>query len=720
MRVIICTLLLFIVSTIAYSQTQSGYIRTLSSSKRHGSPIPNATIKLKGLANDVVSNKKGTFVLPMTGKKEGEPYQLLNVIKGGYEFADKDFLSRRFAYSSKIPLEIVMISSEELAKQKQEIENRTYITVQKGYEGKIQLLEKQRETGTISIKEYTNRLTELRLQFDNFEAIISDVADYYARVDFEKLDSIDAIISTCILEGDLIRADKLIAQKGSLDERIANYHKHKETNNEARILLDSLTYEVSRQRDSYEKERDDIANDLYNKYTIALSFFEMDKAGEYISLRSEMDTTNIKWMYDAGMFYYYRTGNYEKAASLLKKAAILSNTQYGGWGMLSALIIKNLALCYAALGDNNLTATTYNDAIIICSHFKGMESVDVAEVYSSYATYLNKMGEYQNALDHIAKAVEIKERFYEQDNPKMLITYNNMGMTLYYQKRYEDAMDYFNKSLAILEKNNMKVDANIATLYNNIGTLYSHLSSFDKAEVFLNLALENRKRIWGERHRDVANTYNNIGGLYMSKGEFESALSNYVRSYNIYKEIYGDNTDAALSLSNVGRVYDGMIDYRCVEYYAKALSIYWESSMNKNNETIKETATLFYNSYCNGLKNGMIDFCQQYFDEFIKRYVVLLSVEGQDSPAFSQGMRGDYILLGVNEWSMNKPESFASVITRNAGKPKSLVVYDDSGFNKFTFADRIGAKLELLYLGEEKVSSLIKEYEEWKFKNNDE
>lgn len=720
MREKICVILLFIVSTIAYSQTQSGYIRTLSTSKRHGSPIPNATIKLKGFANDVVSNKKGTFILPMSGKKEGDPYQLLNVIKGGYEFADKDFLSRRFAYSSKIPLEIVMISSEEIAKQKQKIENRTYITVQKGYEEKIKLLEKQRDSRTISIEEYTQRLTNLQLQFDNFEAIISDVADYYARVDFDKLDSIDAIISTCIVEGDLTRADKLIAQKGTIDERIAIFYTHWETNNEARNLLDSLTYEVSRQRDSYEKERDDIANDLYNKYTIALSYFEMDKAGEYISLRSEIDTTNIKWMYDAGIFYYYRTGNYEKAASLLKKAAILSNTQYGGWGMLSALIIKNLAQCYAALGDNRLTASTYNDAIIICSHFKGMESVDVAEVYSSYATFLNKMGEYQNALEHVAKAVEIKERFYEKDNPKMFVTYNNMGMTLYYLKRYEEALDYFNKCLAILEKNNMKVDANIATLYNNIGTLYSCLSDFDKAEVFLNLALENRKRIWGERHRDVANTYNNIGGLYMSKGEFESALSNYVHSYNIYKEIYGDNTDAALSLSNAGRACDRMNDYRCVEYYAKALSAYWKSSMNKNIESIKEIATLFYNSYCNGEKNGANTSYHQYFDDFIKKYVVLLSVEGNDSPASKIGMQGDYILLGVNEWTMNKPESFFSVIARYAGKQKKLVVFDDSGINKYTFDDRIGAKLELLYLGEEKVTSLIKEYEEWKLKNNKE
>lgn len=713
MKIKLITLLLFVVSTIAYSQNQPGIVRTIGTSNHHGVPIAGATIKVKGNNQQYLSDNKGAFSLSMHHANAGDKFQLLNVIKRGYELADKDFLSRTFAYSSQSLLEIVLISTEEMQKEKQAIEDRVFKIAKENYEKKLTTLKQEQEQGLITIEDYRAKLKTLQDQFDTFDEILSAMAEHYARTDYDRLDSLDVLINTHIINGELEKADMLVAQKGNLDDRIAAYQRHAVTNEAAREMLGKINNELKELHLAYEKERDDIANDLYNKYTIALSNFDIDNAGKYISLRSDLDTANIKWMYDAGMFYYHRTGNYEKSASLLKKAALLYYSQYGGWGMSSSLIIKNLAQCYAAMGDNELTASTYNDAIIVCSHFKGMESEEVAEVYSSYATYLNRMGEYQNALEHITKAVEIKEKFYNHDDPNMFITYNNMGMTLFYLKRHKESLEYFNRCLTIKEKNNMKVDANIATLYNNIGALYSCMSDFDNAEIYLNLALKNRMMIFGEKHKDIANTYNNIGGLHSSKGEFEAALSNYVHSYNIYRDIYGDNTDAALTLSNVGRVYDRMNDFRCVEYYAKALSIYWNSSMNMNNESIKEIAVLFYKSYCNGVAKGAIDTYQQYFNEFVNRYVVLLSVETQDSPAYSQGMRGDYILLGVNEWSMNKPESIFSVIARYGGKRKDILVYDVSGFNKYTFVDRIGARLELLYLGEEKIKSLLKEYDEW-------
>lgn len=712
MRIKIFSLLLLFVSTFAYSQVQPGLVRTIGTSNRHGMPVSGATIKVKGNSQQYLSHHNGSFSLSMNQVNVGEKFQLLNVFKRGYELADKDFLSRSFVYSSHSLLEIVLLSSEEMEKEKQAIEERVFKVAKENYERKLTFLKQEQEQNLITIEDYKANLKVLQDQYDTFEKIIASLAEHYARTDYDRLDSLDVLINTHIISGELDKADILIAQKGNLDERLAVYERHAASNGNGREMLDNLSEELKDLRSDYEKERDDIANDLYNKYTIAISYFDTDNAGKYISLRSDMDTTNIKWMYDAGMFYYNRTGNYDKAADLLKKAAVLSKTQYGGWSIMSAMIIKDLAQCYAALGDNNLTASTYSDAIKISSHFNGMESEDIADIYSSYATFLNKMGDYQNALEHISKAIEIKEKLFNVDNPKMFVTYNNMGMTLYYLKKYNESLEYFNKSLLILERNNINTNANIATLYNNLGTLFYSMSDYDNAEKYLNLALKNRIEIWGTNHRDVANTYNNIGGLYLTKGEFQKALSNFEHSFNIYKEIYGYNTDAALCLSNTGRVYDRMNDFRCIECYAKALSIYWSSSMDKNNDSIKEIANLFYNSYCNGVSKG-IDTFQQFFDDFVKRYVILLSVGNQDSPALLYGMQGDYILFGINEWRMNKHESFFSVIKRYSGKRKQIIVYDDSGFNKFTFEDKIGARLQLLYLGEDKVMSLNKEYENW-------
>ena len=712
-----CHLLLFIVAVIpSYAQVQEGYVRTVGTKEHRGRPVPDASVKIKGNINKVLSDDSGHFHLPMDGKREGESYQLLNVIKSGYEFADKDFLCRRFAYSSKVPLEVVLISSAELAKQRQEIEQSTYETVKAKYAIKVDSLERELNSSAITLQVYRERLHLLQKQFDIFDAIIVDIADHYARTDYDKLDSLASLINAYIIEGDLSRADILIAQKGDLNERIATYLRHAETSNYARQMLDSLSEEIAKGRVEYERERDDIANDLYNKYTISISRLELEEAEKYILLRSRLDTTNIKWQYDAGMFLFNRTGQYEKAAAMLRQAALQSKEQYGGWGLSSAKIINGLAQCYAALGDNQMTASAYNDAMIISSHFKGNESVEVAEIYSSYATFLNKMGEHQAAYEHVAEAVKIKERFYGETDPEMFVTYNNMGMALYYLENYAGSLEYFNRCLAIAENKSLCRNTDLATCYNNLGTLYVSLRDYKEAEKYLNMSLAQRVGIWGTKHKDVANAYHNLGALYKACGDDDAAIDSYNKAYGIYREIYGGNTDAALSLLQMGRIYDENRDSECIRCYAEALEIYLNSTMNKNSQIINETANLFYNSYCNGVQAGIIEEVKRYrhvFDQFAKQYAVLMTVADADSPASLKGMRGQYILVRFNEWDMSTPQSFSSIVAKYSGFPKELAVYNDSGFYKYDFEDRIGARLELIFLGKDKVEFLNKEFLKW-------
>jgi len=48
------------------------------------------------------------------------------------------------------------------------------------------------------------------------------------------------------------------------------------------------------------------------------------------------------------------------------------------------------------------------------------------------------------------------------------------------------------------------------------------------------------------------------------------------------------------------------------------------------------------------------------------------------------------------------------------GSPKEITIYNDSGFYKYSFEDRIGANLELIFLGTEKIKFLDNELLKWK------
>ena len=80
-------LTLFIVSllftSIAFSQIQQGYVKTLGRPNKKGTALSGVTIRVKGQHNPVLSNADGTFSLIMDNMKNGDPYSLQQVQKKG-------------------------------------------------------------------------------------------------------------------------------------------------------------------------------------------------------------------------------------------------------------------------------------------------------------------------------------------------------------------------------------------------------------------------------------------------------------------------------------------------------------------------------------------------------------------------------------------------------------------------------------------------------------
>ena len=109
----------------AFAQTQQGYVKTLGKPLKKGEALSGVTVRVKGEHNAVVSQKDGKFSLPMHGKKSGEPYSLQQVHKNGYELNDQSIIGRKFAFSTTVPLTVVMVSTEDLQADKLRIRQRS-------------------------------------------------------------------------------------------------------------------------------------------------------------------------------------------------------------------------------------------------------------------------------------------------------------------------------------------------------------------------------------------------------------------------------------------------------------------------------------------------------------------------------------------------------------------------------------------------------------------
>jgi hypothetical protein len=191
-------------------QSQVGYVRTIGRPGKPGVPVPDAVIRWRGTVNATRSAQDGRFSTPMPGKRNGDPIVLQSVSKAGYELKDKGLIGRQQAFSTQVPIEIVMVNIRQLEADKERIEKNAYKTAELNYKKRLNQLQQQIDKQEITIEQYRQELDDLEKKYESYQALISEMADRYARTDYDKLDSIDYHINMCIEDGQLEKADSLI------------------------------------------------------------------------------------------------------------------------------------------------------------------------------------------------------------------------------------------------------------------------------------------------------------------------------------------------------------------------------------------------------------------------------------------------------------------------------------------------------------------------------
>jgi tetratricopeptide (TPR) repeat protein len=204
------TFVMLLAPLAAEAQQVQGYVKTIGRPGKPGAPVPNTTIRWKGTVNSTVSGKDGRFTSTMPGKKDGDAIVLQSVNKQGYELQDKGIIGRPLVFSTTVPIVITMVSTAQLQANKHRIEQNAYQIAERNYKKKISQLNKEVEEKKITAEEYHQQLVDLQNKYEAYQSLIGDMADRYARTDYDQLDSVDYQINLCIENGELERADSLI------------------------------------------------------------------------------------------------------------------------------------------------------------------------------------------------------------------------------------------------------------------------------------------------------------------------------------------------------------------------------------------------------------------------------------------------------------------------------------------------------------------------------
>jgi len=117
----------------------------------------------------------------------------------------------------------------------------------------------------------------------------------------------------------------------------------------------------------------------------------------------------------------------------------------------------------------------------------------------------------------------------------------------------KEALNSYFQALSLFQK--LEARINVATAYNAIGAIYDNLGMevsalgfFQKGLAELDSTIEQ-----GTEKELYASILNNIGDVYFHQQEYEQAITNYSRSYNLFKS---KNSDLqVIPIHNLGRTY---------------------------------------------------------------------------------------------------------------------------------------------------------------------
>ncbi len=192
------------------AQIQQGIVKTIGRPNRPGTVLGNVTIRVQGMVNAVISDETGKFRITVPKHKDGEAIVLVSVRKNGYELKDKDLIGRPLAFSPRVPVEIMMVDTKQLAADKRRIEENAMRVAERNYKQKLQKLEKQKSENEVTVEKYHQELQALQDNYEKYISLIGGMADRYARTDYDQWDSLDREINICIENGELDKADSLI------------------------------------------------------------------------------------------------------------------------------------------------------------------------------------------------------------------------------------------------------------------------------------------------------------------------------------------------------------------------------------------------------------------------------------------------------------------------------------------------------------------------------
>ncbi len=210
-------------------------------------------------------------------------------------------------------------------------------------------------------------------------------------------------------------------------------------------------------------------------------------------------------------------------------------------------------------------------------------STEMGRIENVAGTLYWRKGEFDKALEHLDKALEI---YLSTDSGYKDIsdTLRNRGNVWFFKGMNKEALEAFNSSMEYME--DTCDNAGMSKVIMGIGCIYYMEGELETAQEHFLRCVEMTKRTGN--NEDLAKALNNLALTLFDKGDLASSIEYHEQSLSIKQKI-GDRAGVIDSHLNIGMIYHerGELE-KAMEFHKEAL---------KRSESIGDTINIIYANY---------------------------------------------------------------------------------------------------------------------------
>lgn len=265
----------------------------------------------------------------------------------------------------------------------------------------------------------------------------------------------------------------------------------------------------------------------------------------------------------------YRAISTDKAMGFAKEGYLLAMASDNA--ILQARAFDILGKLHLSQGHLLAARDCYNKGLNI-ARMAGDEML-FAVISNSAGILMQTLGDYEQALVHYNKALEIYSR--EKILPRQTMTMSNIGYLLERVGRYEQSIEVLEEALAIVKSAPKPSFRAISVLSANLGVAHESKGDYELALAFYQQSLEIKQRL--SNPNPAIGMLANIFGVYSNMGKVELAEQYYQQAWQLAIEHQSVDWQQDLlgryagHLESIGRVGEATVLYEQSLNLAKQL-----------------------------------------------------------------------------------------------------------------------------------------------------